>query len=323
MSDKWAEQFARMEALLFWGNIFSTPVSAVKPMDTQSVISSTPFIPPATRPTGPVELPVAVEKSTKPKSDEKDKKKKSHKSRKQDKPVQDTKSSSHKSEPKAEKKRDRSPSPVRKHSSSKGSSLSSKFVPSSGPKSGKQPVISKETGSLFSSTTGSLNASTGFSPPSSAPTGHGQTSTRACAFPPDTGIEHFDLVSDNDDYSDDKGRSGELSVSDEGQLSDSTDVPEQTEEMSYRETVQPVRSYMGWHHIPTFETTFSEPDKINNPWKGKNLPTRASVAMPPDDWLYQKLERLNLTALEGYPSRSQDSAGLKKDQFIKVPKTQS
>ena len=32
MSDKWAEQFARMEALLSRGNIFSTPVSAVKPV---------------------------------------------------------------------------------------------------------------------------------------------------------------------------------------------------------------------------------------------------------------------------------------------------
>ena len=45
--------------------------------------------------------------------------------------------------------------------------------------------------------------------------------------------------------------------------------------------------------------------------------------MPPDDWLCQRLERLNLTVAEGYPSRSQDSAGLKRDQFIKVPKSQS
>ena len=44
--------------------------------------------------------------------------------------------------------------------------------------------------------------------------------------------------------------------------------------------------------------------------------------MSPDDWLCQKLERLNLTVAEGYPSRSQDSAGLKRDQFIKIPKSQ-
>ena len=325
LSDKWAEQFARMEALLSRGNVFSTPVSTVKPMDTQSVISTTPFIPPATRPTSPVEVPVAVEDSTKPKMpDEKDKKKKSHKSRKHDKTVPDTqtKSSSQRSDSKAEKKRDRSESPVRKHSSAKGSSLTSKAVSSSGPESGKQSVIQKETSSLFSSTPGVVTTGTGKQSTSSVPPGHGQPTTRA--FSPDTGFEHYDLLSENED-NDDRDRSGELSGSDEGQLSDSTETPEQTEEMSYRETVRSVRSYMGWHHIPAFETTFSEPDKSNNPWKGKNprKPTHVSVAMPPDDWLCQKLERLNLTALEGYPSRSQDSAGLKKDQFIKVPKSQS
>ena len=95
--------------------------------------------------------------------------------------------------------------------------------------------------------------------------------------------------------------------------------------MTYRETVRSVRSFMGWHHIPTFESDFSEPDKSNNPWKSKQprKPTRISVAMPPDDWLCQKLEHLSLTVTEGYPSRAQDSAGLKRDQFIKVPKSQS
>ena len=210
LSDKWAEQFARMEALLSRGNIFSTPVSTVKPMDTQSVISTTPFIPPATRPTGPVEVPVAVEDSAKPKTlDEKDKKKKSHKSRKHDKAVQDsqTKSSSQKSDPKAEKKRDRSASPIRKHSSTKGSSLTSKTVSSSGPESGKQPVIQKETSSLFSPAPGVITTGTGKSSSSSVPPGHGQPPTGACAFPPDTGIEHYDLLSD-DEHTDERDWSG-------------------------------------------------------------------------------------------------------------------
>ena len=44
ISDKWAEQFARMEALLSRGNVFSTPVSAVQPIDSQSLISNTPFV---------------------------------------------------------------------------------------------------------------------------------------------------------------------------------------------------------------------------------------------------------------------------------------
>ena len=115
-------------------------------------------------------------------------------------------------------------------------------------------------------------------------------------------------------------------VSDEGEISsDILDRPEQTEDMNYRETVRSIRSFMGWNHIPTFESDLSEPDKSNNPWKGKlpKRPARISVAMPPDDWLCQKLEKLNTVVAEGYPSRSQDSAGLKKDQFVKVPKSQN
>ena len=86
ISDKWAEQFARMEALLSRGNDFSTPVSSVKPVDKQNLISETPFLAPATRPTGPVEVPVAVEALVKSKSVDQKDKKKSHKSRK-DKPA--------------------------------------------------------------------------------------------------------------------------------------------------------------------------------------------------------------------------------------------
>ena len=151
------------------------------------------------------------------------------------------------------------------------------------------------------------------------------TGAGACAYLSQEESGPYEQVSDYDDEDDDRDWSRELLGSDDGHLSDSTEIPEQTEEMSYRETVRSVRSYMGWHHIPTFETNYSEPDKSNNPWKGKNprKPTRVSVAMPLDDWLCQKLERLNLTAVEGYPSRSQDSAGRKRDQFIKVPKSLS
>ena len=103
------------------------------------------------------------------------------------------------------------------------------------------------------------------------------------------------------------------------------DKPELTEDMNYRETVRSIISFMGWDHIPTFENDLSEPDKSNNPWKGKTprCPARVSVAMPPGDWLCQKLEKLNTVVAEGYPSRAQDSAGLKKDQCIKVPKSQT
>ena len=80
--DKWSEQFARMEALLSRGNVFSTPVCSVKPVDTQCLISETPFLAPATRPTGPVEVPVAVGASVKTKPVDQKEKKKPHKSRK-------------------------------------------------------------------------------------------------------------------------------------------------------------------------------------------------------------------------------------------------
>ena len=73
------------------------------------------------------------------------------------------------------------------------------------------------------------------------------------------------------------------------------DKQELTEEMNFRETVRSVRSFMGWDHIPVFESDYSEPDKTNNPRKGNNPkhPSRISVAMPPDDWLCQKLQRHN------------------------------
>ena len=112
----------------------------------------------------------------------------------------------------------------------------------------------------------------------------------------------------------------------EGELSsDGLEKQEQTEDLTFRETVRSIRSFMGWDYIPVSESDLAEPDKTNNPWRGKHprKPARISVAMPPDDWLCQKLEKLNTTIAEGYPSRAQDAAGLKKDQFVKIPKSQS
>ena len=63
---------------------------------------------------------------------------------------------------------------------------------------------------------------------------------------------------------------------------------------------------MDWNHIPNYESDLLELDKSDDPWKGKNpkRPTSIFVAMPRDDWLCQKLERLNTTVAEGYPSRA-------------------
>ena len=93
---------------------------------------------------------------------------------------------------------------------------------------------------------------------------YGQFSTSACAYPLDTEDTLFEQISDED-----VDQSGSFSGSDDGQLSDSTETPLQTEDMTYRETVHSVRSFMGWHYIPTFRSGYSEPDKSNDPWNGK------------------------------------------------------
>ena len=328
IADKWSEQFARMEALLSRGNVFSTPISSVKPVDSQNFISDNPFLAPATRPTGPVKVPVAVEAPLAATLVDAKDKKKSHKSRKDkhsDKSdsKSSSKSKSSKDVSKPEKRRDRSPSPVSRSKAKAPSSSSPLPGASSGPESAHQSVVpkgdrssqsqdlKKSSGSLFQSA-----SSTPMAPPEQD-TSLDFTGAGACAFPQ----EQYEQVSDDDL---DRSASASGSGSEDGHFSDVADPPEQTEDMSYRETLRSVRAFMGWHHIPAFKTDFSEPDKSNNPWKGKNprKPTRISVAMPPDDWLCQKLERLNLTVAEGYPSCSQDSAGLKRDQFIKVPKSQ-
>ena len=224
-------------------------MSAVKPIDSQALISKTPFVPPATRPTGPVEVPVVVEVAAKQhKVDDKDKKKKTPKSRKHNKPDHDYKPSKppgRNPDPKSEKKRDRSPSPVRKQSSAKGCSHSPPVVASTGPESAKQPATKKGDSSRFASDPDVVTGSTVHPSTTSLHTGHGQPSTGACAFPPDTDIEHYGQFSDDPmDQSDSNSGSGE----EEGQLSHSNDTPEQTEDMSYRETIRSVRSFMGWHH---------------------------------------------------------------------------
>ena len=107
-------------------------------------------------------------------------------------------------------------------------------------------------------------------------------------------------------FSDEMDRSATLSDSEDGQLSDSTETPEQTEDMTYRETVRSVRAFMGWHHIPTFESDYTEPDKSNNPWKGKHprKPTRISVAKTrhaPRRLAMPKLRTFKLDCCRGLP----------------------
>ena len=200
-----------------------------------------------------------------------------------------------------QKKRDRSRSLGSKASTKHAHSSSPPVLTSSGPESAKPPATVKgdaidrpssvaDKGVPLSSQTFSSDKSQPVQEQTFAGTG-------ACAYRSHEESGPYEQISEYEEgEDDDRDRSGELSGSEDGHLSDFTDPPEQTEDMSYRETVHSVRAFMGWHYIPAFETNFCEPDKSNNPWKGKNprKPTRISVAMPPDDWLCQKLERLNL-----------------------------
>ena len=115
----------------------------------------------------------------------------------------------------------------------------------------------------------------------------------------------------------------------EGELSDELDAtvtdPDQSlsEEQSYRETMRGIRSFMGWTHIPDMDTIASSSD--DNPFAGPRLqtPGKVSVQLPTDEWLCQKLAKLNLTLTDGYPSRSAESGGLQRDQFLKPPRSQA
>ena len=95
--------------------------------------------------------------------------------------------------------------------------------------------------------------------------------------------------------------------------------------MNYRDTVRAVWAFLGFTHIPDFEASTSDHDRSDNPWKGKHprKSGKVSVELPADDWLCHKIEKLNTRAAEGYPSKSQESAGLKQDPFICTPTSQA
>ena len=66
---------------------------------------------------------------------------------------------------------------------------------------------------------------------------------------------------------------------------------ELSEESTYRETIRGVRSFMGWHQIPEFDSVSSAD---NNPFAGSQAPPtgKVSVKLLLDDWLCRKMEKL-------------------------------
>ena len=111
------------------------------------------------------------------------------------------------------------------------------------------------------------------------------------------GLEHLPLDTDNDFIiAPDEPLFGTEAtpdevVSDNGEISDTaTNKQEKSKEMSYCETARSIRAFMGWNHILDVELEYTDPDKSNNTWRGKNLRSsfKIFVEMPVDDWLCQK-----------------------------------
>ena len=135
-------------------------------------------------------------------------------------------------------------------------------------------------------------------------------------------------VSDEDHLSDHLSHSIEV----EGELSEVQSTGPDCEELldvdqelsaeqTYREMIRGVRSFMGWNQVPEFDSASSSQD--DNPFAGtrQQQPGKVSVKVPVDNWLCRKFEKLNVTVQEGYPSRTSETAGLNRDQFVKPPKT--
>ena len=114
----------------------------------------------------------------------------------------------------------------------------------------------------------------------------------------------------------------------EGELSDDPDCnaePElvPSEEQTYRETMKGIREYMGWSDIPELDSANTGSD--DNPFSGPKAvtPGKVSIQMPTEDWLCKKIAKMNLTLVEGYPSRSSEAGGLLMDHFLRTAKSQS
>ena len=80
---------------------------------------------------------------------------------------------------------------------------------------------------------------------------------------------------------------------------------------------------MGWTHIPDNDSGAKTSD--DNPFAGPNLqaPGKVSVNLPTDEWLCNKLSKLNITLVQGYPSRTAEAGNLQRDQFVRLAKSQS
>ena len=89
-----------------------------------------------------------------------------------------------------------------------------------------------------------------------------------------------------------------------------------------KEQTRGIRYFMDWKHIPDVDTATSDADDNHFAGPKQQLVGKISVNLP-DDWLCKKLDKLNLTLVEGYPSRSSEAGGLQRDQYVRTAKSQS
>ena len=107
-----------------------------------------------------------------------------------------------------------------------------------------------------------------------------------------------------------------------GELSDEQEFTEQdlptSEEQTYLETMRGIWSFMGWSHVPDVDSSYPSD---YNPFAGPKTPapSKVSVQMPTEEWLCKKLSKLNVTLVEGYPSRTTEAGSLSMDTFLRPP----
>ena len=96
-----------------------------------------------------------------------------------------------------------------------------------------------------------------------------------------------------------------------------------SQEQTYRETMRGICSFMGWSHVPDIDSSTNTSE--DNPFAGPKTPVpgKVSVQIPTEDWLCKKLQKLNTTLVECYPSRGSEAGGLSKDVFLRPAKSQS
>ena len=77
--------------------------------------------------------------------------------------------------------------------------------------------------------------------------------------------------------------------------------------------------YMGWSQISTLDTATSAADEGLFSGPKQQSVDKISLNILTDEMLCKKLDKLNVTLVKGYPSRSSEAQGLLKDQ--KDPRT--